>query len=585
MTDKFIAKAVLVHGDKYDYSKVEYINAKTKITITCKVHGPFEQLPQNLLRQGGCKECGVINRINSRRSNVEEFIAKAILVHGYTYDYSKYDYKNCKTKSIIICKKHGPFKQNANNHLQGKKCPKCSGVYKPDSAEFIEKAMLIHGEKYNYSKVEYIDSKTKIIITCNDHGDFEQNPANHLQGNGCSKCVDRRELLRYDTEEFIEKSKLVHGDTYDYSTVVYIDSKNKIVITCKVHGPFEQQPSSHLQGAGCLVCSGCYKPNTAEFIEKAILVHEDTYDYSTVEYVNARTKIIINCKVHGPFEQTPDSHLSGCGCNKCADIIRRQKRSYDTNEFIEKSTILHGTKYDYSKVVYIDSITKIIITCNDHGDFEQTPAGHLAGNGCIKCGVMQSAEKKKYTTEEFIEKAIVVHGKKYNYSKVNYIGYKIKVTIICNKHGPFLQNPSEHWDGCGCPLCVNKTESKLYETLKLSYSSLQAQYKQEWCKKITYLPFDFCIPELKIIIELDGEQHFKQVSNWKSPEIQFENDIYKQKCANENGFSIIRLLQEDVFNDSYDWNAELCQAIESIKAIETTNVYLCKNDEYALYKL
>ena len=120
--------------------------------------------------------------------------------------------------------------------------------------------------------------------------------------------------------------------------------------------------------------------------------------------------------------------------------------------------------------------------------------------------------------------------------------------------------------------------------LKLTYPSIMAQFKQKWCMRISYLPFDFCIPELKIIIELDGLQHFKQVSNWKSPEEQFENDIYKQKFANENGYSVIRLLQEDVFNDSYDWNIELCKTIEIVKNnSEPINLYICKNDEYKNY--
>jgi len=117
--------------------------------------------------------------------------------------------------------------------------------------------------------------------------------------------------------------------------------------------------------------------------------------------------------------------------------------------------------------------------------------------------------------------------------------------------------------------------------MKSLYPSLQTQFKQEWCKKILHLPFDFCIPEHKIIIELDGVQHFQQVRNWSSPQEQFENDKYKEECANENGYSIIRLLQEDVFNDSYDWVKELCNAIEEIKVSDDIiNTYLCKNDEY-----
>jgi very-short-patch-repair endonuclease len=135
-----------------------------------------------------------------------------------------------------------------------------------------------------------------------------------------------------------------------------------------------------------------------------------------------------------------------------------------------------------------------------------------------------------------------------------------------------------------CPKCYNKTELKLYEFIKNIFSQTIHQYKNDWSKNIDtnrYLPFDFCIEEYKIIIELDGKQHFEQVMNWKTPEEQYENDKYKEKCANENGYSIIRLLQEDVFNDKYDWKTELINNIEKIKTDNIIqNIYMCKNNDY-----
>ena len=121
----------------------------------------------------------------------------------------------------------------------------------------------------------------------------------------------------------------------------------------------------------------------------------------------------------------------------------------------------------------------------------------------------------------------------------------------------------------------------MYEKLKLKYSSTQHNFRVDWCKKIRCLPFDFCIEERKIIIELDGAQHFKQIMNWKTPKEQFENDKYKEKCANNNGYSIIRLLQEDVLNDKYDWKTEIVNNIEKIKIDSIIqNIYMCKNNEY-----
>jgi very-short-patch-repair endonuclease len=136
-------------------------------------------------------------------------------------------------------------------------------------------------------------------------------------------------------------------------------------------------------------------------------------------------------------------------------------------------------------------------------------------------------------------------------------------------------------NGQWCRFCVNKTEYKLYEKIQPLYPSLIQQFKQDWCKNINHLPFDFCIPEHNIIIELDGRQHFEQISNWSSPEEQLENDKYKEKQANDNNYSVIRILQEDVFYDTYDWFKKLCDAIEEIiNGDDIVNIYLCENDEY-----
>ena len=236
-------------------------------------------------------------------------------------------------------------------------------------------------------------------------------------------------------------------------------------------------------------------------------------------------------------------------------------------------------------VDYKDSQTKVTIVCKiiGHGPFEQAPNSHIQGAGCAKCSGVY-----KHNTDEFIQKAKEKHGDIYDYSMVDYTGCKDYVTIICAKdgHGPFEQTPDSHINNiAGCPSCVWKTEGKLYGTLKSKYPTIQRQFKADWCKNKTHLPFDFCIEANKTIFELDGGQHFTQVSNWTSPEEQFQNDIYKQNCANENGYSVIRLLQQDVLYDRYDWCKKIDDAIEEIKnSDEPKNIYLCENNEYYRYK-
>lgn len=239
-TEEFVQKAREVHGDKYDYSKVEYKGATTKICIICPEHGEFEQKPCMHLYGNGCFSCGVASRSSNNRSNNDIFIRKSREVHGDKYDYSKVEYKNATTKVCIICREdsHGEFFQVPSSHLRGVGCPLC-GITKnkglKTTKDFIKDARRVHGGKYDYSKVEYKDSTTKVCIICNEkgHGEFYQVASTHLQGSGCPKCANRDKI---DTKRFIEKSREVHGDKYDYSKVEYKSCKEKVPIICIKHG-------------------------------------------------------------------------------------------------------------------------------------------------------------------------------------------------------------------------------------------------------------------------------------------------------------------------------------------------------------
>jgi len=156
--------------------------------------------------------------------------------------------------------------------------------------------------------------------------------------------------------------------------------------------------------------------------------------------------------------------------------------------------------------------------------------------------------------------------------------------FICEKNHNFNKNVSLVTRGRWCPFCINKTEQKLFDQLIKLYPTLQQQFKVKWCKNKTYLPFDFVIPEYNIIIELDGPQHFMQISNWASPEETNINDKYKMECANKNNYSVIRLTQEDVFYDKYNWKEDLLNNIEKIKNDKIIqNIYMCKNNEYDVF--
>ncbi|RSK29847.1 GIY-YIG nuclease family protein [Hymenobacter metallilatus] len=192
------------------------------------------------------------------------------------------------------------------------------------------------------------------------------------------------------TAQFIEKARAVHGPLYDYSQVVYHDSKSKVAITCLAHGVFYQSPNCHLSGQNCPSCSiNTYKINNTvcatSFIERAIKVHGNIYDYKNTIYIDATTLVEIRCAVHGLFKQKPAKHLRGHGCGKCGNSRLTSLSAKNTGSFIEHARKRHGDFYDYSQVQYVNARTKIVIVCPNHGPFEQLPGHHTAKAGCPMC--------------------------------------------------------------------------------------------------------------------------------------------------------------------------------------------------------
>ena len=278
------------------------------------------------------------------------------------------------------------------------------------------------------------------------------------------------------------------------------------------------------------------------FIEKAKKIHGDKFDYSKVDYTNTKTKVCIVCPIHGEFWQTPGSHLAGRGCNLCSKPV------YDTASFIQESIKKYGNTYDYSKVEYIDSHTKVCVLCPEHGEFWVTPNNHLKGRGCYKCGRELSAKKQALTTEEFIKKAREIHGNKYDYSKTEYINNHTEVCVICPEHGKFWQKPMKHLSGQGCLKC---SESNLEREIRVTLEENDINYIQQcdhtvfkWLKKQR---LDFYLPEYNTAIECQGEQHYYPVSFGETSHSKilqnFKNVLmYDERKKNACNVNNIRLL-------------------------------------------
>jgi len=347
-----------------------------------------------------------------RKLSSDQFIEQSRLIHGDKYDYSQITYVNNSTKLKIICPVHGDFWQTPNHHLSGQGCRKCAGTEPMDTLSFLKRANEIHGDRFDYSKVNYVNARTKICIVCLTHGDFLQSPHRHLRGDGCAKCAG---LHKKSTEQFIMDANAVHGAKYDYSKVHYTNSSTPVRIVCPTHGEFRQTPNRHLSGSGCPLCAGTKKKSLEEFILRANEIHGGKYDYSKAQYANNRTPILITCKEHGDFWQTPDSHLLGHGCHLCANTDISKAKLKDLMTFISDARTVHGGKYDYSKVEYTGNNKKVCIRCPEHGEFWQTPHGHISGRGCPVCN---NSELEKEVREALINNDIIfVEEKKFPWLK------------------------------------------------------------------------------------------------------------------------------------------------------------------------
>ena len=349
-------------------------------------------------------------------------------------------------------------------------------------------------------------------------------------------------VKKLTTEEFIERSKAVHGYQYDYSNVSYKRNSKKVTIFCHLHGEFQQTPYHHFKGEGCPKCSGNVKLTTEEFIERARAVHGDKYDYSKVNYVNNKTKVVITCPEHSDFHKSPYDHFKKTnpqGCPICGIRKRGIDQRLSIDEFVERANKGHNDKYDYSKVIYVNTYTKVTIICPEHGEFEQSPHNHLPPglNGCGICNRKKRDDSMRLSQEEFIIRANEAHSNKYDYSAVVYESFHKLVTIICPEHGPFPQSPSSHLNSTsprGCPRCYNKSEGRIAKYLLKQHIIHRRFY-------IENKEFDFYLPDFNLLIERDGEQHYGDNRTSKLFGNQETNDKYKTKLAIKHGYKMARI--------------------------------------------
>ena len=414
-TEEFITKAKAVHGDRYDYSKVKYINNQTKVCIICPIHGDFIQRPLDHIQGSGCPECGKVKNVESRRKTTDHFIDEARKVHGDKYDYSNVNYESMSKKVCIICKEHGEFWQTPYTHLNGHGCSKCAykgnrqrHYYSQD--EIIVKIKSLFGERYSFEKVVYKAMKVPIILVCHEkdehgieHGEFSMRPDNIFSGKqGCPKCYDNRRsrLQRKTLEVFVEEAKKVHGELYEYHKVEYVNTNSKVCIVCKIHGDFWQTPTNHLKGKGCPYCSGNAKKWNKETCEQEAHKYEYIFDF--------RTKSPGACNV---------AQRNGW----LDDYVWLKKLPPKPNDYDKTAKYIYAYEFGEQNAVYVGLTNSMIKRDWQHRNNLNSSVNRFAVNN-----------KREIPTPKKLEENVPVHesGRREKYW-VNY--YKKQGWIILNK--------------------------------------------------------------------------------------------------------------------------------------------------------
>lgn len=444
------------------------------------------------------------------------FLDKALEVHGDKYDYSKFIYSKSNENVEIICKKHGVFLQTPNDHKRGRSCPKCSTNAKINLKDFLKRAYKKHGDLYDYSKTICSGSREKVEIVCKKHGSFWQRPDSHYLSSGCPKCGKEGQVLT--NKEFLKKCKATHGNRYDYSDVDYKSTHFKIKIKCKKHGIFEQAPKCHLQGRGCPECS--LETTTRDFKEKNGLTKSPGFKRDRVNKREGRVK---------PKKEKPAYSFS--------------KKS-KTELFIEKAKRKHENRYDYSSVIYVKNNEKVIIKCELHGDFLQTPQNHLqgdSGSGCNSCAKKNRSLSQLASLASFLEKCKKQHGDYYDYSLVDYEGSRKDVKVVCPKHGIFIQWAASHSKGHGCRKCNNR-ESSQEELIKSYLKENNIIFEENTRRRLNGKELDFFIilKNQKLAIECNGLY-------WHSEEkVGKKYHLEKTKECEKRGIQLIHIFENEI---------------------------------------
>lgn len=301
------------------------------------------------------------------------------------------------------------------------------------------------------------------------------------------------------------------------------------------------------------------KYTTENFVEMAQEAHGDKYNYSLVVYKGSEEKVNILCDIHGIFSQTPKNHMRGRGCHECALIKAAESRKKTLQEFIDKATIIHNNKYDYSLSIYAGNNKNLTIVCPEHGPFLQTPEVHGRGGGCWECSKRGIGLANSSNLERFVEKAKVLHHNFYIYDKSIYNGAFEKLTITCPIHGDFSQSADNHLSGNGCGNCASLKIS-IANTLTQEEFELKANLIHENKYDYSRSKYSGYGSEIIIICPSHGEfskKAYNHLAGTGCPKCFSE-----RRCSSGETF-IINLLEDNKIDFEFQKSFEDCRNPET----------------------
>ena len=510
------------------------------------------------------------------KRETSNYIEQAKIVHQNKFDYSLIkELPKRNTKVRIICPTHGEFEQSFHKHLSGDACKKCAGErlakerIERAKNKFKFEAQLLHRNKYDYSKSVYVSATDLTIITCIEHGDFEQTPNKHLNGGGCKMCGIENMRIRMSIpwEKYKYDLDIIYNNKYDYSKVIWGGVDSNIIVICPNHGDFTIRPADHKSGRGCQKCSKEIrvqydKHHTEIFIARSNEIWNNLYDYSKAEYRGSENKLTIICKKHGEFNQLPANHFKyGCGkCGRELNVRNNFLKEVCKSEFISKANAIHKNTYEYLKAVYTTVVTKITITCKIHGDFSMSPNNHLRGQGCPACGREQSNVAKLKEFDEYECEFMKLYGDKYDYSSVVWEGGSRPIMVVCKRHGEFQILPYLHKIGKECQKCSNQHSGismswLLYMGVRYSTEIQHAQNRGEFIIPDTRYKADGYAESINTIFEFHGDFWHGNPKVYNETDVNprtnttygslYESTVKKSNTIKEKGFELIEIWEHD----------------------------------------